>query len=65
MGSCLIYSNAVIAGLIVGKICEMPRHPAHGALNIIVKKRTIDCNDDSRDTINQGVEPNRSFVNQF
>ena len=41
MGSCLIYSNAVVAGLIVGLMYEMLRHPVPGALNIIMKKRTI------------------------
>ena len=41
MGSCLIYSNTVVAGLIVGQMYEMLRHPVPGVLNISMKKRTI------------------------
>ena len=41
MGSCLIYSNTVIAGLIIRQMYEMLRHPVPGALSIIMKKRTI------------------------
>ena len=41
MGLCLIYSNTVIAGLIIGQMYEMLRHPEPGALNIMMKKRTI------------------------
>ena len=41
MGSCLIYSNTVIAGLIIGQMYEMLRHPVPEGLNIIMKKRTI------------------------
>ena len=41
VGSCRIYFNTVIAGLVIGQIYEMLRHPLPGALNIIMKKRTI------------------------
>ena len=43
MSSCLIYSvsNTVIAGLIIEQMYEMLQHPVPGALNIIIKKRTI------------------------
>ena len=42
MVSCLIYSNAVIAGLIIRRqMYEMLRHPVLGARNIIIWKRTI------------------------
>ena len=41
MGTCLISSNTVIAGLITRQMYEMLRHPVPGALNIIMRKRTI------------------------
>ena len=41
MGSCFIYYNTVIAGLIIRQMYEMLRHPVLGALHIIMKKRTI------------------------
>ena len=41
MGSCLIYSNTVIAGLIIRQMHKMLRNPVAGALYTIVKKRTI------------------------
>ena len=41
MGSCLIYFNWVIAGLIIQHMYEMLQHPVHGALSIIMKKRAI------------------------
>ena len=40
MGLCLIYSNPVMAGLIIQQMNEMLQHPAPGTLNIIIK-RTI------------------------
>ena len=41
MGSCLIFSNTVIAGLILRQMYEMLRHPVPEARNIIIRKRTI------------------------
>ena len=41
MGSCLIYSNTVVAGLIIRQMCEMLRHPVPGARKVIIRKRAI------------------------
>ena len=41
MDSCLIYSNAVVVALIIRQMYEMLQHPVPGALNIILRKRTI------------------------
>ena len=41
MGSCLMYSNTVIAGLIMRQMYEMLRHAVPGALNTFVTKKRI------------------------
>ena len=37
----VVYFNTVVDGLIIRQMYEMLRHPLPGALNIIMKKRTI------------------------
>ena len=41
MSSGTIFSNTIIAGLIIRQMYEMLWHPVPGALNIIIRKRTI------------------------
>ena len=40
MGSCLIYFNTVIAGLIMRQMYEMLRHPVLGALTFMIYQET-------------------------